>query len=103
MHRVIYMSVSDMVASGAYAGKTEFPIWPVIGGSWEEVVAQQRLYREEQRSIEAQLRADLETEHGLIGHPKASLLWDMAWEDGHGYGYIEVVYLYDRLANLVKP
>lgn len=43
------------------------------------------------------LRRDLEREHGMMGHPKADLLYSIAWEEGHSAGYAEVALQYGKL------
>ena len=54
-----------------------------------------------EREIVATIRLDLETEYGLVGHPKADKLWAMAWDRGHGSGYGEVIAVYEELVELV--
>lgn len=63
---------------------------------------QYRKHAEEGSRLMAQLRADLEAEHGLTGHPKADAVWNMAWDRGHSAGYTEVASEYEDLAELVK-
>jgi hypothetical protein len=62
--------------------------------------AKQAYYSDVAR-LEQQLRADLEVEHGTVGHAKADKLWSRAWDDGHDSGLAEVALIYDRLAELV--
>jgi hypothetical protein len=59
-------------------------------------------YNNEQGRLHAKFKADLEEEHGLVGHPKADKLFSKAWEDGHYAGYAEVALKYDDLVDLVK-
>jgi hypothetical protein len=63
---------------------------------------QEQAYRDEQFRITAAFRKSLEEEHGTVGHPKADLLWEKAWEDGHSGGYGEVLNYYIDLVELVK-
>ena len=63
---------------------------------------QRRLNREEEGRLYALFRSDLESEHGVGGHPKAQKLFEMAWADGHSSGYEEVACCYADLAELVK-
>ena len=60
----------------------------------------QRRYREEQARHEA-FRQSLEHEYGLVGHPKAQKLWNLAWDRGHSQGYDFVKAVYDELSELV--
>lgn len=59
-------------------------------------------YREEEARLNALFRADLEVEHGLVGHPKAERLFEMAWDRGHSGGFREVAEHYAELAELVQ-
>ena len=63
------------------------------------------LTREEIRKMEEERRvahkAALELDHGLVGHPKADLLYEIAWSLGHSSGYNEVKNYYDELAPLL--
>ena len=63
--------------------------------SWEERKA-------EGVRIIAELRASLELEHGMAGHPKSNELWKLAWEYGHAYGAHEVRSYYDDMVELLK-
>lgn len=58
-------------------------------------------YREEKHRMTKQMRSDLEREFKTTGHPKASTLWNVAWENGHAYGLQEVCLHYERLSELV--
>jgi len=58
-------------------------------------------YNAETTAKRNQFRTDLEAEYGTTGHPKANLLWDMAWENGSSSGLNEVLNWYDRLSDLV--
>jgi len=50
---------------------------------------------------ERRLREELEEEYGIVGHPKASRLWEIAWDLGHAYGYDEVEAHYRELVDLL--
>lgn len=65
--------------------------------------AQRELHRAEEARLDRLFRADLEEEHGLAGHPKAELLFDIAWDDAHSDGYEQIAYRYERLAGLLAP
>lgn len=64
---------------------------------------QHSLHNQEQGRISARVKADLEAEHGLAGHPKADLLWSKAWDHGHSSGYDEIISVYEDLAELLQP
>lgn len=55
-----------------------------------------------ERVLVDKLRSDLERHHGLANHPKAGLLWSLAWDLGHAYGANEIKSHYDDLAGLLK-
>lgn len=52
-----------------------------------------------QREI-LKLRARLEEDNGLTGHPKAELLWRLAWNRNDGLSEVENAY--DEMAELLK-
>lgn len=62
-----------------------------------------RLFREDTNRLEMEVfREDLAKEHDLVGHPKADLLFSIAWVHGHSSGLIEVAQYYDEFADLLK-
>lgn len=58
--------------------------------------------RAEMMRAEVELREKLERENGLVGHPKAGKLWQLAWQWGHAYGDNDVKDYYDDMAELLK-
>jgi hypothetical protein len=70
--------------------------------SYGTTEAQHKLYRQESQKIRDRFRSDLEADYGLKGHPKADLLWSLAWGRGHGEGYYQVYLEYDELSGLVR-
>jgi hypothetical protein len=48
------------------------------------------------------LQVFLEERYNLKGHPKASKLYEIAWDEGHAYGCYEVVHYYVELAELLE-
>jgi len=51
----------------------------------------------------ARFRADLEKDHGIShDHPKAALLFDLCWQEGHAYGLNEVATYYSDFCKLLK-
>jgi hypothetical protein len=59
-------------------------------------------YYEDVGRLAAQFQADLEKEHGMTNHPKAPLLWEKAYAEGHGAGLTEVALVYENLVELVQ-
>ena len=77
----------------------------------EETRARCRAMRDEYaKAVEADLAAnplpdlqtELEKEHGLTGHPKASTLFYIAYDKGHSAGMAEVANIYTTLSELLK-
>ena len=64
--------------------------------------AQKTAYYQYQRDYEAFFKSTLETEHGVVGHPKADFLYSKAWEMGHSAGYNEVANYYSDFAELLS-
>jgi hypothetical protein len=44
----------------------------------------------------------VESEEGVVGHPKLNKAWNIAWEDGHSSGYYDVVNAFRKLADLLR-
>lgn len=63
---------------------------------------EQRKANEEAGRRADELRARLERDNGVVGNPKADLLWSKAWELGHANGLSEVECYYDDLVELIK-
>jgi hypothetical protein len=85
--------------------KDEFGGLAEIKSRYEEELAAFHRSREEHRRQAAdgivRMRADLEVEFGVKGHPKADLLWSKAWDMGHSAGLDEIALYYEDLAELV--
>jgi hypothetical protein len=47
-------------------------------------------------------KAEMENDSGLAGHPKADMLYQIAWNMGHAYGFNEVANYYHELAPLLQ-
>lgn len=62
---------------------------------------QRDAYRREDGRLCGLFRDDLEREHGVVGNPKADLLWQKAWEGGHANGFSEVCSHYENLVELI--
>lgn len=112
------MSVRDNLREGKYENKVLYSIPPmepidettttiaqakVLKEQHAERKRQQRrLHNEEDGRLTDLLKSDLESENGLVGHPKADVLWRIAWEHGHSSGYSDVINWYEDLVELVK-
>lgn len=60
-----------------------------------------KLYLERNAELETEFRQDLEQLHGMVGHPKADLLYGKSWGMGHSAGLHEVACVYANLVDLV--
>ena len=58
-----------------------------------------KLWRAEQARLMEEFKVDLLAYLSLVGHPKADLLFDLAWDMGHSSGLLDVV---DASLNLVE-
>jgi hypothetical protein len=122
------MSIDDRIRTGYYGAKIPYPSKPVqpvmlikrakdltldeinqlatIKAQYEaDLAAWPRLRaaysRSEAEGIRS-LRRDLEADHHLVDHPRAQMLWEKAWENGHSDGLHSVAQWYDDLAELIS-
>lgn len=58
-------------------------------------------YYADQNRLQDKLKADLEVYNGVVGNPKADLLWSKAWDRGHSSGLGEVITHYNDLVDLI--
>jgi hypothetical protein len=47
-------------------------------------------------------RASMEVKYGLERHPKARMLYEIAWEMGHSSGFSEVEIYYSQMSELLR-
>ncbi len=59
-------------------------------------------YREDNHRLYLQFKYDLEAEYGVEDNPKKDKLFEIAWEQGHSYGFTEVALHYAQLVELIK-
>lgn len=59
-------------------------------------------YHTENARIRSQFARDIAFEYSLENHPKAAVLFELAWEEGHSSGYSEIAYYYERFSVLLK-
>jgi hypothetical protein len=81
-----------------YRNQVPYPIAPRRTPEYREGMQK---YREGEQKRVSQFRADLEKAFGFEKHPKRNLLWDKAWEHGHGSGLHDVLYYYEEFAQFV--
>lgn len=74
-------------------------VYDVEMDAWRSAVNE---YQDQKNSLARQFHADLEAEHGMVGHPKASKLYALAYKHGHSCGYEDIAYWYDELIGLAK-
>ena len=55
-----------------------------------------------QSEEEEKFRVELLEEYGVTNHPKAGLVYSMAWERGHSSGYDSVRQEFEELVELIK-
>ena len=79
------VGIFERLERGDYRNKLEYPT-----GRYDGAAERRKEYREEDNRIRRAFREDVLRDVGLDGHPKASMLWDKAWERGHSSGYYEV-------------
>lgn len=58
--------------------------------------------REAQRLAQQRHRDSLEKDNGTWGHPKADMLYSIAWELGHSDGLDSVTSYYEMMVDLIK-
>lgn len=110
------ISVRDNIDAGRYENKVPYAYEkiPINDGMTikqaREHEAEQKRLKQEQRDkhcmetarLTRLFRADLESEHGVSSHPKASKVWEMAWDSGHSGGLHEIANRYDEFVELIK-
>jgi len=121
------MSVIERVRAGHYNPTMEYPRQPrtppilskkVVDLSADEIASllevkatyeeevrvyneQRDLYRANNGGVKRDFQSDLEKEYDLVGHPKASKLYEIAYDMGHSAGMEEVAIFYCQLSELL--
>ncbi len=72
--------------------------WEQDNEKWHALV---REYKDANGRINQSFRNEILTALEILDHPKASKLWEMAYERGHSGGYYEVAQEAERLAELL--
>lgn len=72
---------------------------------WEEQMDEYResllKYKQEQARLIALFRNDVLKSLGLFAHPRADVLWKLAWDRGHASGLTEVATEMEELSELM--
>lgn len=89
------MGVLDNIAEGVYESKIKYQ-------SGKAAKPQREEYHADRDRLRDLFRDDLFKENDLINHPKAQVLWELAWEEGHANGYAEVVMYFEKFLPLIK-
>jgi hypothetical protein len=84
------MTVYDKIARGDYENRVHYS------------PEYRDMYRDVSHRLNQEFKDDLEQEFGLVGHKKAQLLFDLAWEQGHANGNLSVLYHYELMSVLLE-
>lgn len=111
------MNVRDNLAAGKYENRVPYDIEKIpvdentmtvkqardrVEAESQRARDQRRKHRKNEGEMSALVKRDLEVQEGLAGHPKADMLWGIAWDRGHSSGYLDVISVYEELAELLK-
>lgn len=117
-------SVRDKIRDGAYDSTVQYPTKPrkprlasgataaearayadeveAYGPAMEAFATARAAYYADEDRLAWVFRRDLEEENGVPhDHPKAQMLWDKSYEQGHSSGLSEIANVYDDLSELV--
>lgn len=98
----VKISTKDKIEMGLFENKLPYPLIAGSKQSKQEITEARQAYRSEDVRIHNEFRKSLEEEFGMVGHPKANKLFEIAWREGHSEGYQSIVYWYEELYELVK-
>lgn len=92
-------TVREMIKDGDFKNKVPYP-----SGSYKDpIVKEQReAYRTEEGRLIQLFKDTLEKEFGVQANPKANLLFEKAWANGHAYGFSEILNHYEDLVDFIK-
>lgn len=90
-----YSYIYKRIEAGKYESKVPYPERPRTPEQMTE-------YRTGVQEANDKFRHDLEKQYGVIGNTKANRVWELAWEEGHSFGYTEVLGYYDQFVELIK-
>lgn len=87
----------DFATVGEYAtAKTQ---WLKDMETWRQNT---KAYNDNENKIISDFSVELLKELGIADHPKAGILWSMAWERGHAWGLESVEQEAEELSELLK-
>jgi hypothetical protein len=96
-------TIFEKINSGEYKNNKPYPNWRGRRQNQpKEIIQALTEYQEEEQRIYKQFKHDIEEEHGVLNHPKADVLWRLAWEHGHSCGYSEVASYWVDFVELIK-
>jgi len=72
--------------------------WEADQSQWLKMVDE---YHSANGKVNQSFQAEILATLGIANHPKASKLWEMAYERGHSGGYYEIAQEAERLAELL--
>lgn len=96
------MNFQDKLNSGYYSNAGGFPhvsAKEAKNDPAKQAVRNKHLEMQAQRHAEFQV--DAFEELGITNHPKAQLLFDKAWDNGHSGGYTDVFNEMSHLVDLI--
>lgn len=88
--------------------QSERASWHTLGYTVEPVFDQESFtsarnaYGNERQQLSAQFKADLEDDNGVVGNPKADMLYSKADERGRSGGYYDIMNAYEDMVDLIK-
>lgn len=95
------MTFIEKLQSGYYSAN----IYPYVSYKEAKVDpakdAQRKGYDVDSKRRHAEFKVDAFAELNITNHPKANLLFEKAWEEGHSNGYSEVWYHMQDLVDLI--
>ena len=102
------MNVNEKIIAGAYASHLpQPPAGFLVAENLPNMLLKARAHVEETLRLNMLFKADVLEELGLTDHPKAELLWELAWdfginEESIGNTFFDVHRYAKELAKLLK-
>jgi len=89
-------SLRDRINAGEFDNKVSYPV-----SNKEDRRKELDAYRRGSAEAFKRFKEAVEEDFVTAGHPKADLLWELAWSRGHSGGLLEVVSEYEELVELI--
>jgi hypothetical protein len=99
------MSIYAKIENGDYDTKLPYPSYEDVKSkkiSKEEDREMRRKWKIDRNRLVEVFKHDSLEELGILNHPKADKLFDIAWEEGHSNGLTEVWLWMETLADLLN-